>query len=83
MKIVQSALAKTHFAELLDAVEQSETVQISRHGKVIARLAPENAEAEFERRKKAFDELRAFRDSLPKTGLTVEEILSARNEGRK
>lgn len=83
MKTIQSSLAKTHFAELLDEVERGETVQISRHGKVIARLVPENADAEAARRQKAFAELRAYRASLPKTGLTIEEILSARDEGRK
>ena len=59
MKIVQSSLAKTHLAELLDEVERGETVQITRHGKIIARLVPENADAEAARRQKAVEELRA------------------------
>ncbi|MFZ1774192.1 MAG: type II toxin-antitoxin system prevent-host-death family antitoxin [Rhizobiaceae bacterium] len=83
MKIVQSSLAKTHLAELLDEVERGETVQITRHGKIIARLVPENADAEAARRQKAFEELRAYRASLPKTGLTLEEVLEWRHEGHR
>ena len=32
--------AKTHLAELLDQVEQGETVHITRHGKLVAELRP-------------------------------------------
>jgi prevent-host-death family protein len=32
--------AKTHFAQLLDRVEQGETIVITRHGRVVAKLAP-------------------------------------------
>ena len=32
--------AKTHFAQLLDAVERGETITITRHGTPVAVLAP-------------------------------------------
>lgn len=43
--------AKTHLAELLDRVEQGETVHITRRGKLIAELGPPKAPEERPRPK--------------------------------
>ena len=80
MKQVQSSAAKAKFAELLDEVERGETVIITRHGKPIARLVPEQShrQQEIERAIAGIDALR--RQVQP---VTVEEILAWRDEGRK
>jgi prevent-host-death family protein len=82
MRHVQSSEAKTHLPELLDAVEAGETIVITRHGRPIARIVPESHQKKQEIRE-AIEELRALRDSLPKTGLTVDDILAMRHEGHK
>ncbi|HEY1941819.1 MAG TPA: type II toxin-antitoxin system prevent-host-death family antitoxin [Roseiarcus sp.] len=78
MREVQSSVAKAHLAELLDEVERGETIVISRHGKPIARLAPEG-DPRQRTIDQALDELDAFRRTMPR--LTLEEILAARHEG--
>lgn len=40
MQRVGAYEAKTHFAQLLDAVERGETITITRHGTPVAVLAP-------------------------------------------
>lgn len=49
MRDVQASDAKTHLPQILDEVERGEAVRITRHGRPIARLAPE----ESQRRKNA------------------------------
>ncbi|MDZ5645966.1 type II toxin-antitoxin system prevent-host-death family antitoxin [Nitrospirillum sp. BR 11828] len=80
MKEVQSSDAKTHLPQLLDEVEQGETIVITRHGRPVARIIPEPQGREAETRR-AQALIREFRQSMPK--LTVEEILTARHEGHK
>ena len=82
MKSISATEAKARFAALLSDVERGETVEITRHGKTVARLVP--VDTEQERRSKAVDALIEWRRSLPKgTSMTVDDILSARDEGRK
>lgn len=80
MRRVQSSDAKARFSEILDDVERGETIVITRHGKDVARLAPE-----VERRQ---DEIDAAIENIKRiqkqTGrITLEELLSARHEGHK
>jgi len=77
---IQASEAKTHLPELLDKVEQGQTIVITRHGRAIARLVPET-----DRRQEEIDAALAAIKALQKrTGkITVEEILSARHEGHK
>jgi prevent-host-death family protein len=80
MTTVTAYEAKTHLPRLLRAAERGETVIITRHGKPVAQLGPvedrrrEGIAAVIERMKRA----RAQRPRV-----TVEEILAARDEGRK
>lgn len=83
MRTIQSSFAKTHFAQILDEVEKGETVQITRHGRVVAKIVPQEERAEAERRRAAFDAIARFRKETPLTGITVDDLLSARDEGRK
>ena len=41
MREVQASEAKTHLPQLLDDVERGETIVITRHGRPIARLVPD------------------------------------------
>jgi prevent-host-death family protein len=76
--------AKTHFAELLDAVERGETVAITRHGRVIARLVPE-AEGRQQEINQALADIDALRAQiLKRTGpISAEEIVSSIHEGHR
>jgi prevent-host-death family protein len=80
MTTVTAYEAKTHLPRLLRAAERGETVIITRHGKPVAQLGPvedrrrEDIAAVIERMKRA----RAQRPRV-----SVEEILAARDEGRK
>ncbi len=77
---IQASEAKTKFLQLLDDVERGDTLIITRHGKPVARLSPE-----VERRKEEIREAMAAIRKLRsrKQQLTVAEIISARDEGRK
>lgn len=80
MRHVQSSEAKARLSELLDFVEQGETIVITRHGKPIARIVPNT-----ERRR---DEIKAALDGLRELGknakpISLEELLSWRHEGHK
>lgn len=78
--IVQASEAKIHLLRLLDDVEKGETVIITRHGRPIARLQPE---AEHRRAdvSAAIEDIRALGRRNGK--ITVEELLSLRDEGRR
>jgi prevent-host-death family protein len=76
--------AKTRLSELLDRVEKGEQIVITRHGKPIARLVPENRHDKAAAHA-AVDRLFALGDELRKRGvsLTNEEIRALRDEGRR
>jgi prevent-host-death family protein len=79
MQTYQASEAKTHFLRILDDVERGESVLITRHGKPVARIQPETA-IDRERVRQATEGMRALRQRIGK--LSLEEILSARDEGR-
>jgi prevent-host-death family protein len=80
MKQVQSSIAKAQFAELLDEVERGETVIITRHGKPVARLVPDE-EARKQRFDRAVERMNTRRKQ--NKAATVEEIIAWKNEGRR
>ena len=79
MQTYQASEAKTHFLRILDDVERGESVLITRHGKTVARIQPETA-IDPERVQRATEGMCALRQKIGK--LSLEEILSARDEGR-
>ena len=83
MRKIAATELKANLAAVLGDVERGEIVDVTRHGKVIARIAPQAEISEDERRKRAVERIIEWRKALPPTGITVEEILSARDEGRK
>ena len=82
MKEVQATEAKAQFASLLSDVERGQTITITRHGKAVARLVPAGAD-EAEQRRTAVEALRRWRTTLPKSDFGIDDILAARDAGRK
>lgn len=80
MREIQASEAKVHLSQLLDDVERGETLIITRHGRPIARIVPE-----IDRRQEEIDKALAGIHDIRKRagGITVGELLSARDEGRK
>ena len=79
MQTIQASEAKTHFLRLLDRVERGETIVITRHGKPVARITPQT-EIDRERVQQTIEGMRELRKRAGR--LSLEEILSARDEGR-
>ncbi|HWE05930.1 MAG TPA: type II toxin-antitoxin system Phd/YefM family antitoxin [Rhizomicrobium sp.] len=80
MRTVQASAAKTHLPELLDDVERGETVIITRHGRAIARIVPEEARRQ-EEIDRAIETIKALRERTGK--IALGDLLSARHEGHK
>jgi prevent-host-death family protein len=78
MRQIGAFEAKTHLSELLAAVEAGEEITITRRGRAVARLVPVAAATG---RGAALARITALRRRIG--GLTVEDILSARDEGRR
>jgi len=79
MREIQASEAKTHLPRLLDEVERGETLIITRHGRAIARIVPE-----VDRQQAEVDQaIEGILNLRKRTGrIAVEELLSARDEGR-
>jgi prevent-host-death family protein len=80
MRQIQASEAKTHLPSLLDDVERGETLIITRHGRPIARIVPEET-ARKKQIRQAIEDMIEFRKTMPR--LTIDEILSAKHEGHK
>ena len=80
MKHIQASEAKAKFSELLDQVEQGATIAITRHGKVIAHIAP-HADGRRQLAREAIEGIRELRKHTKP--VTAEEIIAWKNEGRK
>jgi prevent-host-death family protein len=80
MKQIQASVAKAQFAELLDEVERGETIVITRHGKPIAHLVPDE-EARRARVDRAIKRIKELQKNAPRA--TIEEIIAWKNEGRR
>ena len=80
MREIQASEAKARLPQLLDDVERGETLIITRHGRAIARIVPE-VDKRQEEVDRAIASIRALRERNEK--VTIEELLSARDEGRK
>ncbi len=73
---------KAKLSEILGDVERGELIDITRHGRTIARIVPEH-HRDPEQIRKAIEGLRRLRESLPKTGVTLEDVLKWRHEGHR
>jgi antitoxin (DNA-binding transcriptional repressor) of toxin-antitoxin stability system len=81
MKHVSLAEARENIAELLDAVERGETIQISPEGEATGEKMPVFDEARRDRARLAMEQIAKARKTAPL--VTAEEILSWRDEGRR
>jgi prevent-host-death family protein len=79
MREIQASEAKVHLPQLLDEVEKGETLIITRHGRRIARIVPDTDRRQ-EQVDKALAAIRRLQRHSAK--VTVDELLSARDEGR-
>jgi prevent-host-death family protein len=82
MKVVGSFEAKNTLSALLDLVEGGEEVTITRHGKPVARLVPPRGQPNREEARAAAERIRERARKL-KLGITLEEALAWRDEGRR
>jgi len=78
METVGAFEAKTHLAEILDRVEQGESLTITRHGKPVAQLVPVAA-PQKRSRMEAIRELREFGKGHRLDGLSTRDLI---DEGR-
>ncbi len=81
MRYVGAFEAKTHLSRLLDAVEQGETITITKRNRPVARLVPAES-VDRERTTAAVENIRRLRRRINWQG-SVEEILKFRDEGRR
>ncbi|MGA3070813.1 MAG: type II toxin-antitoxin system prevent-host-death family antitoxin [Terracidiphilus sp.] len=83
MRTIPASKAQADLDRILDEVERGESILISRNGRIVARIDPV-AKAESavdpEQVKQAAASIRALRERTQPVSL--EEILSARDEGR-
>lgn len=82
MRTIQAAEAKAKFSAILGEVERGAVIDITRHGKVVARLMPPAAADAQAKRQAAVAWILENKRSGRRTGISVADILSARDEGR-
>lgn len=81
--------AKSRFSELIDRAERGEEIIVTRHGRVVARIAPpEDVAAPMRTAKEAeavVERFRALRDDIRATGgpVTRAEIRAWIREGQR
>jgi prevent-host-death family protein len=80
MREIQASEAKTHLPQLLDDIERGESIIITRHGRAIARLIPEDAMRRGGQAE-AVERLKALRATMPRVSL--DELMAMRHEGHR
>lgn len=80
MREIGAFEAKTRLGQLLDWVEGGEEVQITRRGKVVARLVPPEAGFDRERARAAVARIRARRQGVTLGGVKIKGLI---DEGRR
>ena len=80
MREIPVTEAKAKLLHFLDEVERGTTFRITRHGRPIARIVPEQ-DAFRKEAAQAVAEIRAI--GLRTKGMTATAILSAKEEGRR
>jgi prevent-host-death family protein len=80
MDQIPASDAKARFSELLDKVEKGETVVITRHGRPVARLVPD----EDKRQQEVDEAIASIKARQKRAGrITLKELLSSIHEGHK
>jgi antitoxin (DNA-binding transcriptional repressor) of toxin-antitoxin stability system len=81
MRTVDAAELAADFDSLLSEVERGATIAIRKDGKVVAQFSSLSDAEVLQRRKQAFENIRALRARVKP--MSIDEILAARDEGRK
>lgn len=76
MTTVSLADAKAHLSELLDRVEAGDSIEITRHGKTVARLTA----AKRPRQPIDVDHLRRLTESMPEQAESAGDFIRAMRE---
>jgi len=79
-KTIGAFEAKTHLSQLLDRVENGETIEITRRGHPIARLVPCHPTNDRERIQKLIARVKEERGSC---GITSKDIAAWKENGRR
>jgi prevent-host-death family protein len=74
--------AKNTLGALLDRVEQGEEIVITRHGKPVARLVPNEGHLNREQAQAAADRIRTRAKRLKNTGFNWKSLKRERDAGR-
>ena len=80
MREIQSSEMKARLPQFLDAVEQGETIVITRHGRPVAHLVPAPVD-DRNRVRRALDGISTLRRTIKPASL--DELREWRHEGRK
>ncbi len=80
MQTIGAFDAKTHFSALLERVEHGEAFLITRHGKVLARLIPVEADDKTTKALAAIEKIKCLREKIQVN--SWEEWKTYRDEGR-
>ncbi len=85
MRTVGIFEAKTKLSELIEAVKRGEEIRITQRGKPVARLVVDNETSVPTEQPNALDILARVRADLRRKGMgmSMEDILSGRDEGRR
>ena len=79
MREVQATVVKARLSELLRDVERGESITITRNGRKVAALVPD----ERKRRRQAMDRFMEMRSKWKPAGISVEEFMDWRHEGHR
>ncbi|MCH9643558.1 MAG: type II toxin-antitoxin system prevent-host-death family antitoxin [Gammaproteobacteria bacterium] len=82
MRVVGSFEAKTHFSKLLAEVSTGEKILITKNGKTVAMLVPAEIPAE-ESTEETIYRMRKLRKKLAKNKISLADIQTMKNKGRK
>ncbi len=74
--------AKNTLGALLDRVQQGEEIEITRHGKIVARLVPSHGGIDREQAQAAADRIRKRAAQFAGTSFSWEAVKADRDEGR-
>jgi len=80
MREVGAFEAKKTLGSLLDLVQAGEEIVITRHGKRIARLVPDNGRRDREKARRAAEEIKRMSKGVTLGGLKINDLI---NEGRR
>jgi prevent-host-death family protein len=76
MREIQASEAKTHLAQLLDDIGRGESIIITRHGRPIAGLIPEDP-VRRDGQAETVERLKALRATMPR--LPLDELMAMRH----